>query len=138
VTEISKELGLDKSAASRRVYVAVSKGYLANREDRKGRPARIALGDPMPGETEILPHPDQLADRCSVAGGDWYPSPSLPTPPLRCQRVRRSWYGCNFSNDRACCWLALETSAVRGACSSPDTRFFMGPISIRSSGTCSA
>jgi hypothetical protein len=67
MTEISKALGLDKSAASRRVNVAVSKGYLVNHEDRRGRPARIAMGDPMPGELEILPHADQLADRCSVA-----------------------------------------------------------------------
>jgi hypothetical protein len=65
--EIQKPLKLDKSAASRRVAVAVSHGYLVNNETRKGRPARITLGDPMPGEIEILPHPDRLADHCSVA-----------------------------------------------------------------------
>jgi len=33
----------------------------------RGRPARIALGDPLPGDTEILPHSDRLARCCSVA-----------------------------------------------------------------------
>src|SRR5215469_14304102 len=42
-------------------------GYLVNNETRKGRPARIALGDPMPTEIEILPSPDRLADCCTVA-----------------------------------------------------------------------
>ena len=67
VTEIAKELKLDTSAASRRVSEARSSGYLVNNETGKGRPARIALGDPMPTELEILPHPDQLADCCRVA-----------------------------------------------------------------------
>jgi hypothetical protein len=55
IAEIGKVLKLDKSAASRRVADAVSRGYLVNKEDKKGRPARIVLGDPLPCETEILP-----------------------------------------------------------------------------------
>jgi hypothetical protein len=55
VTEIAKHLRLDKATASRRVNVATSKGFLINREERRGRPARIALGEPLPGEVEILP-----------------------------------------------------------------------------------
>jgi hypothetical protein len=74
---ISKALKLDKSTTSRRVNVAVSKGYLANLEDRKGRPARIAVGDPMPDPIEILPSADELAERCSVAAlGEGYKTPS--------------------------------------------------------------
>ena len=74
---ISKALKLDKSTTSRRVNVAVSKGYLANLEDRKGRPARIAVGDPMPDPIEILPSVDELAERCSVAAlGEGYTTPS--------------------------------------------------------------
>jgi len=67
VTEIAKALKLDKGAASRRITDAMSLGYLANNETRKGRPARIVLGDPLPGDIEILPHPDKLADCCTVA-----------------------------------------------------------------------
>src|SRR5262249_17917658 len=54
--EIAKALDLDKSSASRRVKVAISKGYLVNRETGTGKRARIALGDPMPDDAEILPH----------------------------------------------------------------------------------
>jgi hypothetical protein len=81
--EIEKALKLDKGTVSRRVRVAVSLGYLVNNEAQKGRRARIALGDPMPGKTEVLPYPDRLANqRCSVAvlqeGMD------TPSPPADC------------------------------------------------------
>jgi hypothetical protein len=61
LTPIAKALGIDKSAASRRVRVAIEEGYLINLEERKGRPARITLGDPLPEERPVLPHPDALA-----------------------------------------------------------------------------
>jgi hypothetical protein len=78
LAEIAKALKLDRGAASRRVTDAVARGYLVNAEPRKGKPARISLGDPMPAEIEILPHPDTLRDRCGVAAltaGDDSPSP---------------------------------------------------------------
>jgi hypothetical protein len=78
VSEIARALKLDKGAVSRRVADAVSRGYLANSETRKGRPARITPGDAMPDEIEILPHPDRLAGCCSGAPlweGDGTPSP---------------------------------------------------------------
>src|SRR5262249_22591728 len=53
LADIEKVLKLDRSATSRRVTEARSRGYLVNNETRKGRPARIALGDPMPTEIEI-------------------------------------------------------------------------------------
>jgi hypothetical protein len=67
LADIAKVLTLDRSATSRRVAEAKSRGYLVNNETRKGRPARLALGDPMPAEIEILPTPDRLADCCTVA-----------------------------------------------------------------------
>jgi hypothetical protein len=67
LAEIARKLKLDRSTASRRVADAVSCGYLVNAETRKGKPARISLGDPLPSEIEILPHPDRLGDCCSVA-----------------------------------------------------------------------
>lgn len=67
VTEIAKCLKLDTGTASRRVRDAVSRGYLANNETRKGRPARIASGDLMPSDRQILPHPDELVEYCTVA-----------------------------------------------------------------------
>jgi hypothetical protein len=59
-----KELGLDKGAVSHRVRKAVTDGYLRNLETKSRQPARLVIGDPMPGEVEILPRPsrDWLAE----------------------------------------------------------------------------
>ena len=82
VTEIAKALRLDKSAASRRVSDATAHGHLVNAETRKGRPAQIGLGDPLPSEIEILPHPDRLADCCTVAA--LQEGIDTPSPPAEC------------------------------------------------------
>jgi hypothetical protein len=59
--DIKKALKLDKSAVSRRVAAAIDAGVLRNLEDRKGRPARLILGDPLPDEIELLPRPERLS-----------------------------------------------------------------------------
>ena len=59
-TEIKKELKLDKSVVSRRVAAALDAGVLRNLEDRRGKRARLVLGDPLPEEIELLPKPEQL------------------------------------------------------------------------------
>jgi hypothetical protein len=46
--DLKAPLKLDKSAISRRVAGAIDGGFLKNLEDRKGRPARLVLGDPLP------------------------------------------------------------------------------------------
>lgn len=33
---------------------------MAHEDQRKGRPARVTLGDPLPAERAVLPHPDLL------------------------------------------------------------------------------
>lgn len=58
--EITDALRLDKSAASRRIASAVQAGYLRNLEDRKGRPARVCLGEAMPEELPVLPPAEVL------------------------------------------------------------------------------
>ena len=67
ITEIAKVLELDKSSAWRRVRIAIERGYAKNLEDRKGRPARLVPGDPLPADIEILPAPERLQG-CTVAG----------------------------------------------------------------------
>jgi hypothetical protein len=57
---VAQHLDLDKSAASRRVAAAIKGGYLVNTEERKGRPACLELGEPLPGEQEVLPSPAVL------------------------------------------------------------------------------
>jgi len=68
-SDIKRALKLDKSVVSRRVTAAVDAGFLRNLEDRKGRPARLAIGDPLPEEVELLPQPQRLRG-CTVDEGD--------------------------------------------------------------------
>ena len=59
--ELAAKLGLDKSVTSRRLRQATEFGYLVNLETRRGRSARIIIGDPMPEMVRLLPEPDELA-----------------------------------------------------------------------------
>jgi hypothetical protein len=45
---------------SRQLRDATNWGYLVNLETRRGRPARIVLGDPMPEIVKLLPEPGEL------------------------------------------------------------------------------
>ncbi len=65
IAEVAKELDLDKSAASRRVRSATEQGYLKNLEDRRGKPARLVPGDPLPEDLRILPAREAL-HRCTT------------------------------------------------------------------------
>jgi hypothetical protein len=58
--QLSTALGLDKSAAGRRATRAIHDGYLINLESKEKQPARYALGDAMPADKSVLPHPDVL------------------------------------------------------------------------------
>jgi hypothetical protein len=60
VTKLAERLGIDKSAALRRASVAIRDGYLVNAEDKKGRPAKLTVGDPLPEESAVLPRPGDL------------------------------------------------------------------------------
>ena len=71
IADLARALRLDKSAAWRRVRSAMDRGYIKNLEDRKGRPARLVPGDPLPEDVEILPSPERLiegSEGCTVAG----------------------------------------------------------------------
>jgi hypothetical protein len=75
-TALAKALQLDKGAIHHRVGKAIKAGYLVNQQDRKGKPAQYFLGDPLPGELEILPAPGAV--ECSP---DYTYTPSVDTPP---------------------------------------------------------
>ncbi len=60
VAAVAEALKLDKSSAHRRVQAAISKGYLQNLEERKGRPARLVLADSLPADASPLPSVEQL------------------------------------------------------------------------------
>jgi hypothetical protein len=63
---LARRLELDKGAVSRRVRVALEGGYLRNLEERRGRPHRLVVGDPLPEELVLLPEPEALRG-CTVA-----------------------------------------------------------------------
>jgi len=84
LARVAKALGIDKSAASRRVHAAVKAGYLENLEPKRGRPLRLKLGDPLPEEVVILPSRETveraMANGCTVAGEKEGIPPLSPTP----------------------------------------------------------
>jgi hypothetical protein len=64
--EVASELGLDKSAASRRVNAALKLGFLSNEEHRHGKLHRLVMGEPLPEDKLLLPNPEDL-NGCTVA-----------------------------------------------------------------------
>jgi len=76
VAAIAKHLKLDKSAASRRVRSAKSRGFLINEENRRGRPARWQVDGSLPEDQPVLPTTAELAERCGVA----WPTGGIGTP----------------------------------------------------------
>src|SRR5262249_53579588 len=60
LTQLAKELKLDKNSVHHRVRKAITAGYLLNLEEKKGRPARIVLDEPLPAEESLLPAPGTL------------------------------------------------------------------------------
>jgi hypothetical protein len=66
LAQLARVLEIDKAAASRRWQRARAGGYLKNLEDKRGKPARIVLADPLPEDVQVLPTVEQLRDRCTV------------------------------------------------------------------------
>ena len=72
---LADKLQLDKSNVSRRLRHAADGGYVRNLEDKRGKPGRWVIGDPLPEAADLLPEPAQLRntsqppdqDRCGVA-----------------------------------------------------------------------
>jgi hypothetical protein len=60
-------LGIDKSSAQRRCQVALREGYLVNKQEKKGQPACLSVGEPLPPDARVLPTPDELKSALSPA-----------------------------------------------------------------------
>jgi hypothetical protein len=58
--QLMSELGLSKSGVSLRAKQAVEAGFLVNTEQRRGYPARLELGEPLPEDRPVLPAPGDL------------------------------------------------------------------------------
>ena len=85
-------LKLDKSAISRRVAAALDGGFLKNLEDRKGRPARLVLGDPLPCQPRSPSAAEPArseATRCTIARKTARIGGGIPLCTIR--RERKAW-----------------------------------------------
>lgn len=58
---VAEKLHLDKSNVSRRLRMAADDGYIRNLEEKRGKPGRWVVGDPLPESAVLLPDPAQLA-----------------------------------------------------------------------------
>lgn len=75
--KVAEYLELDKSTVSRRLRMSADGGYVHNLEDKRGKPGRWVIGDPLPEKIELLPQPHNLqppeiranASGCTVADG---------------------------------------------------------------------
>jgi hypothetical protein len=67
IVKLAEELVLDKSSAWRRVRTAIDRASIKNLEERKGRPAQLVPGEPLPDDLEVLPTVERLHG-CTVAG----------------------------------------------------------------------
>lgn len=90
IAQVAERLKLDKGAASRRVRVAIQEGYLVNQEDKRGKPARLELSNPLPEDTHVLPAPRALAQAWRWRGrGVSIPSKTAATVQPRRKRRKR-------------------------------------------------
>jgi hypothetical protein len=130
VTALAGHLGLDKSVVSRRVSVAIDKGFLRNLESRALRPARLVIGTPMPEDNAVLPTAERVVafmanpDAGTVApvapvaegGGIRPPFPSSAAP----ERVSSNGHAPIPDADALAAVAALvDTAAVRADDSVP-------------------
>jgi hypothetical protein len=77
---VATHLKLDKGATSRRIRAAVDRGYLKNLEDRKGRPAKLQLGEPISADVDLLPPPEAIERDCCTVAQETESNPLLSEP----------------------------------------------------------
>jgi hypothetical protein len=61
IAQLITILKLERTSVYRRVKAAVDVGYLVNNENRERQAMKLVIGDPMPDEVPVLPHPDELS-----------------------------------------------------------------------------
>jgi hypothetical protein len=65
-TTLAARLCINRSTASRRVKAAIMRGWIINRETKKGQPWDLQIGEPLP-ENQGLPTPETIKAGCNVA-----------------------------------------------------------------------
>lgn len=96
-TTLAAQLGVNRGTASRRVNAAIRRGWIINRETKKGQPWDLQLGEPLP-KTQGLPDPETLKVCCGVA-----PATETATEGATPQSVEI------INDDSGCCTVAGDT-----------------------------
>jgi len=98
--DLSSILSVSKQTVSYRVPKAVKGGWLVNNEQRKGHPARLARGTPLPEEKPALPTMAAVmeASNCQTTSGLHGDSPLPPAIPA-CRECGSTDAGCRFDQD---------------------------------------
>ena len=78
--ELGRRLGLSKATVHYRVGRALKGGWLVNQEQRRGQPARLARGVPLPDAGTALPSPDELRRAFERSNG--FRERDIPPSPL--------------------------------------------------------
>lgn len=60
--QIANKLGVHRTTAWRRMQDAIQLGYLENLETSSRKEIRVVVGNPMPEDQHVLPHPDALRE----------------------------------------------------------------------------
>jgi MarR family len=98
--DLAKDLGISKQTASYRVNRAIKDGWLINKEERRGYPARIERGTPLPDERSALPTVAEVIDESNHQtnlGAKGYSPP--PPVVITCPECGHGDIGCHFDPD---------------------------------------
>lgn len=96
-TSLAARLVVNRGTASRRVNAAIRRGWIINRETKKGQPWDLQLGEPLP-ETQGLPDPERLRAYCTVASAAEAPIEGATTQSAEI-----------INDDSGCCTVAADT-----------------------------
>ena len=77
-TTLAARLEINRGTASRRVNAAIKRGWIVNRETKKGQPWDLKLGEPLP-DTEGLPDPETIR-KCCPDSADFGAENTTPQP----------------------------------------------------------
>jgi len=68
ILQVANNLRLDRSAASRRIKMALTRGYIKNLETNRYRPMRLVLDDPLPDDEQVMPTVEEVRERWKTMG----------------------------------------------------------------------
>jgi hypothetical protein len=79
-TAVARHLHLDKSSARRRCETAEAKGYLVNLQSEEGRPAKLTIGESLPGTHAVLPTSGAVSAATVAGAGPVASGPATTYP----------------------------------------------------------